>query len=327
VICQELVGVAVMTDTSVVSEAVIGLKNLIRALNAHGLTYGKIISELDGVIDWTEGSLKQFVYREGASRKTKNVEKVAEFVGNYIINHPELLEIDPEIKDNYAKLKYIGFQEVKSKRGNELGYARNFVTILDEQLKYLQRIPIDVYFADDYIFIRYNADKTKIQIIKLHIFTYDRNKYFFMRISGQDRKRLIVGKILSTIANTHFMGVALGVNQEMHEFESQDFFDSILSEQNLSRNAIGIEMLNFPNTSISEVYFPVTFCGLDSRGRPLVGRGIIVNSAAASTLGIDNPEVSSIACTKASPILSGKLSSVDAFTKPIEEYDLSKLNK
>jgi hypothetical protein len=258
-------------------QAVQRLKRLASTASAGGLSYAEMCARIGAKGTWTANSLKQFVNRGSVSRPSENAIALAEVLVKYFLNESDV--VDQQTSDD---LKFV--------RSTLLdGAGAEIVKFLEAKLNAAQKVATDFYLPERFAYLRYSIDRASVAIIFIELFERANEIYFTMRIHGsRNRRRVVVGHVLSTLSNTHFHGLGFTVSEfiDDQEFENIRFSSANDIHRNVSSNAIGVEEISVSNVLLRDVYFPVCFTGLDGAGTPIAGIGLLLNNNIIEKFGI-----------------------------------------
>ncbi len=268
-----------MIDHSIEAKAIQSLKELTKLAAQDGLTYSAITNELPEGIHWEANALKQFVNRESISRKNSKILALAKIVLYYYQSK----------YDKFSGNKYIT-DLIKDVEENLLGQAGTDIqTGLVKQYLKLKNGASSLEFPNDYYLIRNGIKNDKQIIIYIQIITIRNNYSFIMKISGKNNlQRVVIGDVLHTVFNTYFSGLSFNVKGgvSLSDFLELDFSNIVNKTNYLLDNPIGMELISFPNTSFINTAFPVCFLGIDGDGKPISGRGLLINGNVKGDFGL-----------------------------------------
>lgn len=256
------------------------LKLLCKDLSSRGITYRALAMAVQAN-GWSENSLKQFVNRDGSSRKnvkTRALAKAAIKEAERIIDSGK--SDDQFIRKVEAVSHQFQIEDNKSNFEREKPHSLSSFSIVKNKSK-LIFLPEKFAFAR---FGRTNQDtesgQPKQVITTLVNTRSEESGYIFsMKIQGAGgRRRIVVGNVLSTHMNLYFSGIAYKVISPISEddFYQIDPFNNEDVESVVSKNELGIEMFCISNSAVSDPISPACYVGLDGYGNPISGIGVVI---------------------------------------------------
>jgi hypothetical protein len=274
------------------------LRRLLRELSSSGLTYSQMEDLIAPKGIWNANAIKQFAFRTGGARPTKRLSYLVKFVARAADEF-----FSDDIKSNLMEeLIYINAISERSlpepaaaplrnasARGSNF-FSSEFSRLVDSA----NRIRIPEKFA----FVRFNAIGNKAFVVQVTTKKGSDGHLFVMKISGS-HNRVVLGFVLLTTSIVTFQGIAYDVQGELtaEEFSSLDLFSiSKLDNDIVSQNEIGLESFSFYLQDLPYSVIPVFFSGLDGKGSPISGKGMLVGVAQFGRFNLDEKLVTSVQC-------------------------------
>lgn len=281
-------------------DASMALRSLLRSCSSMGISYSDILtsSGLEG--QWTNASLKQLVYRDGAIRKSEKVSALALAVSNLIKRKLDEVGAQNRFKLEIQDIEY--FIEDTASAVN-VSMASKYI---GNRFQSIRRASAGFGYPSKQAFVRYDWTEERFIIVLVTVLRGDNGSVFSMKITGRDGvRRVVLGDILSTVRNTYYSGLAYQVNDDIgqEEFIRLDVFNIDTLFEVVDSNEIGKECIGLNNESIHKRESSVTFHGLDGRGAPICGVGALIRESAFKKYNIPEDTFSSVSCTSCIPEL------------------------
>lgn len=276
-------------------EASNSLREVIRSLSKQGITYARLADRTDPDFGWSANAIKQLIQRKDANirRSRKNnalidaVEQVAK---------SDYVNLDPELEQSIVRAKGIYLDDVVAKSEASKVKLQSFEKG-NAAMRGFQKAKLASAFYEPpkrAAFVRWDAAMEKIITVLIDTRKGSDGHRFTMKLSDGRGGRIVVGDILYTVRNTYYSGLAHEVAAELDypSFYKLNAFDPTSVDRVTGPNEIGMECFTIANEFLHRRVAPVTFQGLDSRGGPISGLGILVKSTAFDSLGIEGDYLS-----------------------------------
>ena len=264
------------------------LKELVSLIVNRGRTYEQIASDSTLVRDWDKDTLKQFVHRKSNFRHSNRIVRLAAYVTEYF---------EEEIRNGNVSPNIASLVGVVS---NEFGIdEKSIFEEAKKDFRNMQKSSMNIHFPEKILFVRFNADHSKLIKIVIEVHNESESLAFSMKIVGDSHlKRFVYGTISSTAVNYYFSGLAYNVTTSIsnEQFSEIDLSNINVRRKILSDNPVGLEYIAVSNDHLYDSQFPVSFVGLSARNTPICGVGLFINRFVWDEYNFDSDSLISSKC-------------------------------
>lgn len=284
------------------------LRQVLKRLNEAGISYSRIARLTDAEFEWKSNAIRQLLRRDGVIRATPRIAALVKAVSG-----PEFRSMltGKDVEDALQALSFfmsdVSLEATTKETSGKIG----------ARFQKIRKASAGFDYPERQAFIRFDwAGKRLITVLVDS--KYGSDGYIFsMKITGRtNNRRIVIGDILSTVKNTYYSGLAYQVNEKINasEFFDLNAFDFSEIERHTGKNEIGLECFTIDNSHLHLKEIPVPFHGLDGRGSPISGIGILIRQSVFSKYRISEASFSSVECGKDNEGLLGLMESVNGKT-------------